>query len=169
MKTLVIGLGNPYLTDDGVGVHVANAVQEALPFDTEIEVQELSVGGLALMETMVGYERVILIDAFWTPDGETGQVVEFTAGALPDSLLNTASAHDVDLPTALDVGRRLGAHLPDMENIQIVAIQVHDVLTFSEIPTPLVAAAIPQATACVLRLLGQPYHQTMKEAINDLP
>ena len=45
LKTLVIGLGNPILSDDGVGVRVAEDVQSLLPKDTEIIVTEVSVGG----------------------------------------------------------------------------------------------------------------------------
>ncbi len=163
MKTLVIGLGNPILTDDSVGIHVARAVQAALPPDAGVAVTEQYVGGLALMETMVGYERVILVDAIWTPDGEAGQVVQFAAGDLPDTL-NTASTHDADLPTALRVGKALGASVPDDENIQIVAVQAQEVLTFSETPTPPVAAAIPQAVCAVLSLLDYalPYHQVLE-------
>ncbi|HEC22706.1 MAG TPA: hydrogenase maturation protease [Chloroflexi bacterium] len=153
MKTLVIGLGNPILTDDGVGVYVAWAVRNALPPEADVDVIELSLGGLSLMEAMVGYERVILVDALLAPPEEAGQVVQFNAGHLP-ATLNSASAHDVDLPTALQVGRRLGASLPDDENIQIVAIKAHEVLTFGGSPTPPVRAAIPEATVRVLGLLG---------------
>jgi hydrogenase maturation protease len=152
-KTLVIGLGNPILTDDGVGIYTARVVREALPLDVDVDVLELSVGGLALMEAMIGYERVILIDALWTPDCSPGQVTEFNAGLLPDTL-NTASSHDANLPTALRVGRSLGAPLPTDDNIQVVAVGIKDVLTFNETPTPAVADAIPEAAARVLHLLG---------------
>jgi hydrogenase maturation protease len=155
MKTLVIGLGNPILRDDGAGIHVARMVECAFPPDAGIDVVEASIGGLSLMEAMIGYERVILVDALWSPERETGQVIEFDAGHLPDTL-NTSSAHDVDLPTALRVGRRLGAVLPADEHIQIVAITACDVLTFDESPTPSIAVAIPEATRRVLALLGYP-------------
>jgi hydrogenase maturation protease len=152
-KTLVIGLGNPILTDDGVGIYTARVVREVLPQDLDVDVLELSVGGLALMEAMIGYERVILIDALWTPDCQPGDVTEFNAGFLPDTL-NTASSHDANLPTALRVGRNLGAPLPTDNNIQVVAVGIKDVLTFNEMPTPAVADAIPEAATRVLKLLG---------------
>ncbi len=82
MKTLVIGLGNPILTDDGIGVKVAYAVQNELEvtgtsrkngsdesYRAEcashqiVDVTEASVGGLRLMEMMIGYDKVIIIDA----------------------------------------------------------------------------------------------------------
>jgi hydrogenase maturation protease len=54
-RTLILGLGNPILTDDGVGVLVAEQVRARLPEDTHIDITEVSVGGLTLMETMIGY------------------------------------------------------------------------------------------------------------------
>jgi hydrogenase maturation protease len=160
MKTLVIGLGNPILTDDGIGIYVAREVAHKLPPDTDVEVVELATGGMALMEAMIGFERCILIDAIWRPENLTGHVLVFDAGQLPDTL-NVASAHDADLPTALRLGRSLGAPLPADEAIQIVAVTAHDVLVFGESPTPLVAAALPYAAASVLKLLGHdtPAHE----------
>ena len=64
MRTLILGLGNPILTDDGVGVLVVEEVRSRLPKDTPIDITEVSVGGLTLMESMSGYDRVILVDAF---------------------------------------------------------------------------------------------------------
>lgn len=153
MRTLVIGLGNPILTDDGAGIYAARAVAAVLPPDSGVEIIEVSVGGLALMEAMIGYERVILIDALYTSRDETGGVYVFNADLL-DATLNTASAHDADLPTALRLGRSLGASLPDDERIQIVGIGAHDILTFGETPSSPVMAAVPQAAAVVLKLLG---------------
>lgn len=153
MKTLIVGLGNPILTDDGVGIYAARMLERTLPSDADVQIAELAVGGLDLMEAMVGYERVILLDAMWSPEGEAGRVVEFDAGDLP-ATLNSASAHDVDLPTALRVGRSLGAPLPPDSQIQIVAVQAQEVLTFGDVPTPPVAAALPAVVAAVHRLLG---------------
>jgi hydrogenase maturation protease len=153
MTTLVIGLGNPILTDDGVGIYTARYVEQAMPTDADVEVVELAVGGLGLMETMIGYERAIIIDAVWAPEGQVGHVVRFDAGHLPETM-NSASAHDVDLPTALSVGRRLGAALPPNQNIQIVGITAREVLEFCGEPTWPVAAAIPEAAEAVFELLG---------------
>ncbi len=167
MKTLVIGLGNPILTDDGAGIYAARQVARSLPPGSDVEVIELAAGGMTLMEAMVGFERCILIDALWRPAGETGDVLVFDAGDLPDTL-NAASVHDADLPTALRLGRSLGASLPADEDIRIVAVTAHDVLTFGEAPTPPVAAAIPQAAASVLRLLGCDSQRTPAHAASLL-
>jgi hydrogenase maturation protease len=160
MKTLVLGLGNPILTDDGVGVLVAEAVQAALGNDQDdqhdqIEVQEVSVGGLTLMETMLGYERVILIDALEWATAPPGTVQRMTLDDLRSISVtqHSASPHDVSLATACDFARRMGLPLP--AEVIIYGVGVENVLDFGSTPTPAVAAAIPGVTGAVLNDLGR--------------
>jgi hydrogenase maturation protease len=168
VKTLVLGLGNPILTDDGVGVRVAEAVQAALvadcaddngvssapqqavmPADT-IDVQEVSVGGLTLMECMLGYERVILVDACELEDAAPGTIRRMSMDDLRSfsPTQHSASPHDASLTTAMNFGQQMGLPLPT--EIVIYAIGVENVMDFSDQPTPAVAAAIPTVTAAVL-------------------
>ena len=153
MSTLVIGLGNPILTDDGVGVKVAYEVDKTLSDEMRehISVTEASAGGLRLMEAMIGYDRVILIDAMLTGDGnKPGTIQRMTLDDLRtiSPTQHSASAHDTTLVTALDAGRYLGIHLP--EEIIIYAVEVENILDFSEEPTPAVADAIPKVTKSVM-------------------
>ena len=156
MKTLVIGLGNPILTDDGVGVKVAYQVERELASGNqkEITVTEACVGGLRLMEMMVGYDRVILIDALLQANGnKPGTIHRMNLNDLRDisPTQHSASAHDTSLVTALDMGMQLGLHLPS--EIDIYAIEVENVMDFNDQPTPAVAEAIPKVTAVVLEKL----------------
>jgi hydrogenase maturation protease len=150
MKTLILGLGNPILTDDGVGVLVAEAVRSRLPYGTPVDINEVSVGGLTLMESMIGYDRVILIDALQLKKGKPGTVhrlsLEDLAAISPTQ--HSASPHDASLVTALETGRRMGLRLP--EDIVIYAIEVENITDFNDQPTPSVSAAIPEVAAAVL-------------------
>jgi hydrogenase maturation protease len=155
MKTLVLGLGNPILTDDGIGVLVAEEVRARLPEDTPIDITEVSVGGLTLMETMIGYERVILVDAFQHLDGCTpGKVHKMSLDDLRSisPTQHSVSPHDASLVTAMETGQRMGLQLP--HDITIFAIEVENVMDFSDRPTPAVAAVIPQVTEAVLNELA---------------
>jgi hydrogenase maturation protease len=153
LKTLVIGLGNPILSDDGVGVRVAEDVQRLLPKATEIIVTEVSVGGLTLMESMVGFDRVILIDAIQLKNNKPGRIRRMSLQDLHEisPTQHSASPHDTNLITALEMGQRIGLKIP--KEIIIFAIEVENVLDFSEELTPAVAAALPKATAAVLEEL----------------
>lgn len=153
MRTLVVGLGNTLLTDDGVGIYVVRAL-EARSLPPGVEVAESSVGGLRLLSVISGYERVILVDAIQTPAGRVGEIYRLG----PDDLLTSrhaGSTHDMSLPAALALGRRLGMPLPDDAHLRIVAIEVEDVLDFGEECTPAVAAAIPRAVEVVMEELAR--------------
>ncbi len=158
MKTLVVGLGNPILSDDGVGVKVAYAVEEALGpnIPENITVTEASAGGLRLMELMIGYDRIILIDAIMTDNGhDYGFIHQMTLDDLRKitPTEHSASAHDTSLVTALDAGEKLGLHMPQV--FEIIAVEVENVMDFSEEPTPAVGAAIPIVTEMVLDALNK--------------
>jgi hydrogenase maturation protease len=168
--TLVIGLGNPILGDDGVGWRVAErvkmslseqlegmAISEAssnLPGNFLVEVDCLSLGGLSLMERLISYDRAILIDAITTHQKPAGHVACFPLDDLPKQVVgHLSSAHDTTLQTAIEVGRSLGARLP--EQIMIVAIESQISYNFSELLSPEVEAAVPQAEKIVLQLLTE--------------
>ncbi len=160
MKTLVIGLGNPLLGDDGVGWRVAEDISCRLPKSAEtseatIEVDCLAGGGLSLMERLVGYDAAILIDAIDIGRGPIGSVYRYTLDELPNQNAgHTSSAHETNLQTALQVGSSLGAALPD--RVTVIAIESPHVYDFTEELTPAVAAAVPRAIDMVLQLLHLP-------------
>lgn len=144
--TLVIGLGNPILGDDGVGWRVAHEVQTRLT-DPAVEIACLALGGVALMERMAGYRRVIIIDAMAT-GAPLGSVLSVPLEEFPDpSSGHTASGHDTSLATALTMGRELGVPLP--EEVWIVAVEVQRLYEFSVGLSPAVMAAVPAAASRV--------------------
>ena len=150
-KTLIIGLGNPILGDDGVGWVVADALKEK---GAKGEIIRLSLGGLSLMEHISGYERVILIDSMQTGKHPLGTVSIFPLTNLPNPFSgHSASAHDTSLLTALDTGRRLDIPLPTNKNITVVAIEAQNVYDFSEELSEAVENAVPIAVQMVLGLL----------------
>lgn len=106
------------------------------------------------MEMMVGYDRVILVDAIQTRNGQPGVVYRLTLEDITSVMptQHSASTHDMNLSTALEMGRRLGLALP--ETVEIFAIEAEDVVTFGETCTPAVTAAIPVVTEMVLRALA---------------
>jgi hydrogenase maturation protease len=155
-KTIVIGLGNPILTDDGVGVKVAYEVEARLGenIPTNLTITEASVGGLRLMELLEGYDRAIIIDAIQTKNGhQPGTIFTLDLDDLREisPTQHSVSPHDTSLVAALDAGKKMGMKLPDQ--IAIFAVEVTNILDFNEQPTPPVAAAIPKVTEMVLQIL----------------
>jgi len=167
MSTLVVGLGNPILGDDGAGWRIAEAVACRLPIqsgcvteagqsyspeDQSVSVECLGVGGLSLMEHMIGYDRAILVDTILTGKHATGTVYCFPLHELPDLKTgHLSSTHDTTLQNALQVGQSMGAVLPD--EITIVAVEARCVYDFSDELTPPVATAVPIAVKMIMELL----------------
>lgn len=167
-RILVIGLGNPILGDDGVGWQVCQQVQArlsssqvvgilkmpaeaspALDGDFPVEFDCLSLGGLSLMERMIGYTHAIIIDAITTQIYPTGAILRFDLQELPNSASGRlASAHDTSLQNALQMGRMMGAELPG--EIVVVGIETQAIFDFSEKLSDETKASIPEASRIAL-------------------
>src|SRR5512136_1107161 len=77
MKTMVLGIGNPILRDDGVGLHVIEALRKRVHNPT-VTLETATTGGLNLLDLLRGYEKVILVDAVNQEEGKPGEVKRFT-------------------------------------------------------------------------------------------
>jgi hydrogenase maturation protease len=150
MKTIIVGLGNPILSDDGVGIRVAQAVRERIGED-DAAFLEASLGGLRLAEQLAGYDRVILVDAIQTRGGVPGAVYHLTLEDMPSR--NADGAHDLPLIAALQLLRQQGGQVPDDAAVAIVAVEALNLLDFGEILSPQVEAAVPAAVEAVLEAL----------------
>jgi hydrogenase maturation protease len=154
MKTLVIGLGNPILGDDGVGWRVVEEIARQTANKPEVEVDCVSLGGLSLMERLTGCERVILVDSIFTGEKPIGTISQFALNDIPDLTTgHSASAHDTSLHNALKVGRSMEIPLPCDEDVLIIAIEAEKVYDFSEKLSPPVEAALSKAVGTVLKLI----------------
>ncbi len=154
MQTLVIGLGNPILGDDGVGWRVVEEIARKTANRPDVEVDCVALGGLSLMERLTGCERVILVDSIFTGEKPIGTVSLFLLAELPDlSSGHTTAVHDTSLHNALNVGRSMDIPLPRDEDVLIVAIEAENVFDFSETLSPPIEAAVPQAVEAVLQLI----------------
>lgn len=151
---ILIGLGNPILGDDGVGWKVIEYLQQHSSLPVNVETDCLALGGIGLMERLIGYEQAILVDAIVTNQQLIGSVLRLKVDDLPDRAVgHLGSAHDTTLPVALRLGRMMGANLPS--SITIVAVESQNVYDFSEELTPQVAAAIPKAAKIVMDTLAE--------------
>jgi hydrogenase maturation protease len=150
MKTLVLGLGNPILSDDGVGIRVAHEVGKKLN-GPQITIAETSGAGLSLLDSIAGYDQVVIIDAIQTKEGNTGQIYRL---GLEDFSLTKyfSSPHQINLATALELGRMLGIAMP--QKVTIFAVEAKDVTSFSEKCTPEVERVVPEVVKMVLEELN---------------
>jgi hydrogenase maturation protease len=144
MKTLVMGIGNPILCDDAVGIRVARKIKESNP---ALDVIETSEAGLALLDLMVDYEKIIIIDSIKTGQGDVGELFEVDMKSLMPSS-DFSLSHGVDLSSAFAVGEGLQFNMPRL--VSIYAVKVMDNTTFSESCTTEIENKIPSVAAQIM-------------------
>jgi len=144
MKTLLLGIGNPVLTDDAVGIKVAEQLNGL------VETRVLTTTGFDVIDAVLGYERVLVIDGVCS-GAKPGTILELKAHELMADL-EFSGTHNMHLGAALDLGYRLfGSEMPSV--IIIFAVEVQDVTSFSTFCTPAVEAAIPELVRRVKAVL----------------
>lgn len=152
MKTLVLGIGNPILGDDGVGAHVAQELAEEIK-DENIEVKDTSVAGLNLLELIVGYDRLIVIDAIMTEDERVGEIYKLEPEDIGEPACSTISAHHLNLANTIKIGKRL--LLKDMpKEVTVFAVGTQQVTRVTEEMTEEVREAIPKIVTLVLEKIS---------------
>jgi hydrogenase maturation protease len=158
MRTVVIGIGNPVRSDDGVGLAVARAVRERVGDRPDVDVEELWAGGLRLVEAMAGYDRAIVIDAMVTGTSPPGTVRRLDLADLGEAR-NVTCVHDASLPTALALWRM--GDVPVPSDITIWGIEGQDLQTLSEELTVSVSGAVAVATDAIMDELARGSHQPL--------
>lgn len=151
-RVLVLGLGNTILTDDGVGIYVARRVRELLEADgadEPVDVAEAELAGFALVDLLEGYGACVIVDAVEWPDMAPGELRQLRLEDFAPTA-KLAAGHQIDLPTALELGRTLGRPMP--ERVTIVAVQVAEPRLVGERCTDVVAAAIAPAAELAVKL-----------------
>jgi hydrogenase maturation protease len=147
VRILVLGVGNPILSDDGVGIHVARALKEKhLP---NVTVEELAASGLELLDMVIGFDELIIVDAIQTKEGKPGDFYLLEEKDF-EKAIHGSSPHGINIATALALGRKI---VPDRmpKRVLFVAVEAEDVVNVSEKLTDEVQKSIPQVVDLILK------------------
>jgi hydrogenase maturation protease len=151
-KTLVLGIGNTLLTDEGIGIHVLQALEPELANWPDVTLLDGGTLSFTLAGPIEEADALIVVDAAnikTEPGGWT-----LLKGEEMDAFLMSnrkASVHEVGL-TDLRAIALLAGHWP--EKRAMLAIQPKTI-DWGEQPTPAVAAAIPPACAAIRELIQE--------------
>ena len=150
-KVLLLGIGNPLLTDDGLGIIAAREISEKNLAGVDFE--EATASGIEVMEMMLDYEKVVVVDAIGWPDHEPGEVMRLEEKDFSHTV-HGSSPHGVNISTAIALGRQTS---PDRMPKEIVfyAMQAEDVSTFSEKMTQKVKENLPKLIALVVEEINR--------------
>ena len=148
MRTLVLGIGNSILGDDGVGVRVAREVATRVN-DANIDVRDVNVDGLNLFDHILGYDRLVVVDAIVTEDGRVGEIYRLKPERVCDPSRSAISPHHFNLATTIEIGKELFPGAMPGEVI-LYAISAEEATAVTEEMTREVREAVPRAAGLVL-------------------
>lgn len=150
---VIVGLGNEIASDDGVGIHVARALESKFTNRPEVEVVALPWAGFALLDVLRGRRRAALIDCLVTGTHPPGSVFRLDASGFAGSVrLN--SFHDISYPTVMALGRRMGWEMPD--DVAIWGVEAAVSEEFGETLSPEVAGSVDEVMREVTRFIDAP-------------
>ncbi len=130
MKTLIIGLGNPIVGDDAIGIKVVESIRDNLPTLHKTDIfADVSIAGIGLAELFRGYDRVILVDSIQTGQYSKGTVVNLSKEDF-SLASHTSGYHNMDIFTALEFSSRMYNDIPT--NIKIIGIEIVNPMEFSD-------------------------------------
>lgn len=160
MRTLILGIGNTLLTDEGVGIHVLQALEPSfadLSFSSDITLLDGGTLSFTLAGPIEEADALIVVDAA-NIKASPGEWKLFQGEEMDAFLMGNrkSTVHEVGL-TDLRAIAILAGHWP--ERRAMLAIQP-DIVDWGEQATPAVAAAIPPVCAAILELLKDWNHAT---------
>lgn len=153
-KILILGVGNPVLSDDRVGLYIAERLEHDPPPSAgseEVVVDTATRGGLEFAEKLAGYDRAFVVDSIKTVDGKPGDIYELSVDDLQHTT-HLLTVHGIGFRTAVEFGELMGLQMPT--DIKIYAIEVYDNLTLSEEIHPQVIEAAEEVEKRIRELLG---------------
>ncbi len=148
-RILVIGIGNPLVEDEGVGVRVAEELMTRHQFPDSVVVMDAGTMGMGMLQLFKEHDRLVVIDALDGSGEPAGTVVRMDPADLAGSQV-MHSLHDVKLSDVLEAADFMG-HRPDVEFVGIQVASMRELVT--EL-TPEVERAVPEAVSTVLDLLA---------------
>ncbi len=148
MKTIILGIGNQILGDDGVGVHVANELKKHIPHHSDILIDEATTGGMNLLDLILGYDKAILIDAVKTDSGTEGTVQRIPLHDF--STMHSCNPHDVSLIEAIQLARTMGETRIPLDIVVIGILMKKIPCEFTESLSKHIATAVPKAVEMTL-------------------
>ena len=138
---VVLGLGNPVLTDDAAGLRVIEELERLLAARPipGVTVEASMRAGFELIDLLHGYRYALIVDCLDIPDPVPGQLRRLTLESV-EGMARLVNVHELSISSAFKLGRHMGIALP--EHVEIFAIEAGDVRTIGEELTPAVAAAV---------------------------
>lgn len=134
---MVLALGNDILGDDGAAFVVAGKLEKT--FGGSVEIVKSGEAGLALLDILKDYDKVLIIDTVCTGERPPGTVKEFTEKDFKK--ISVPSPHFTGLPDVIALARELKMPFPG--ELRLAAVEIIQPEEFSEELTPVIKRSLP--------------------------
>lgn len=150
-ETIILGLGNPILSDDSIGLRVVDKIEEILLPINNVDFSKVASSGIEILDIISGYKRLILIDVIKTGMVEIGTLNKYDVLDFENSI-HLSSPHQLNFPSVIEFAKKIGIPIPDV--IDIFTIEVEDIYTISEECSPNIKNKIPEIAGEVIKQSG---------------
>lgn len=147
---IIVGLGNPIMSDDGIGLKVSQALHERLPqYDLDLTCSN----GFDIVDRIGGYRTAVIIDSMVTGAHPPGTVLRLDLDAAPVTV-RSSDAHGVGFSEAIRVAAAIGATMPAV--VLVYGIEVTDPFRVGD-------RIAPDVLARVAAIAGEVAEDVMRE------
>lgn len=149
-SVLLLGLGNDIMGDDGVALAAVQILNKNKDIRRDVDFSDTTEAGLALLDTMSPYDRVLILDSIVTGKHPPGTIMELSREDFGNAL--GPSPHYAGLPEVLELAKGLEIAFP--HDIRILAIEIEQCFDFRETLSPVIEQALPafvEKAASILR------------------
>ncbi|HUH64903.1 MAG TPA: hydrogenase maturation protease [Syntrophales bacterium] len=137
MKTLVLGMGNPILSDDAVGLALVEILKKRI---NRVDFAAGAMIGLSLFDLIVGYDTVFIIDAMTTREGKIGGWKKVCTDDKCGTL-HLFSSHGLNIFELMELGVRCGLPMPRLA--AVYGIEIGNDVAFAESISPELSEILP--------------------------
>ena len=149
-KILVLGIGNELAGDDIIGIKAVREVEKIGP--SGVDYIQISTGGLQILESILGYEKVLIVDSIETISPEKRILKLESEDFINATFLS--SPHDINFPTALEIGKKTSPELmPKLMKIIGIEIPIQEYI--SEKVSEETIAKMPTLKKMILNEINQ--------------
>jgi hydrogenase maturation protease len=147
-RTLIIGVGNILMRDEGIGVRVIESMQEGYDLPDNIELLDGGTAGYSLIDCMYDFDRLIIIDAVLSGSAH-GDICRLSPDDIAGEKKLKMSGHKIELPELLALGKQLG----ELPETTLLGIEPEDMSWGMELSST-VKSTLPAIIEAVFEELG---------------
>jgi hydrogenase maturation protease len=149
-RVTIMGIGNPLMRDEGIGIRVVETLMTSFEFSPEVTLVDAGTMGMSILNLFQDCDYMLVVDAIDGSGEAPGTILRLSPEDLaPNQVMH--SLHDIRLVDVLQSAMLMGLE----PHVDCIGVQIEDMNELSIGLTPALEAAVPDAVAAVLAVLAE--------------